>query len=273
MTKTLRSQRVVFPGSEGRQLGGILDLPASEPLGFILMAHCFTCSKDLKATVRLARGLAEAGWGVLRFDFAGLGNSQGNFAETNFSTNRLDVLAAADYLAVHQAAPCLLVGHSFGGAAAMSVANQIESVQGIVTLAAPSDTSHLADHLIQLDPHIESEGQGTVTIGGYRFPIARQMIEDFRRYDLTTDISELQKPLMIFHSPSDATVGYHHAMRIYSLVLQSNRPDQVRPEVSLMTLPQSDHLLVSNSRDIPMIVAWISAWGKRICLDSTSIHQ
>ncbi|MDZ4851147.1 MAG: alpha/beta fold hydrolase [Pirellulaceae bacterium] len=261
---TLKSHRVSFAGSQGRQLGGIIDLPETKPIGFILMAHCFTCSKDLKASVRISRGFAELGWGVLRFDFAGLGNSQGDFANTNFRTNRIDLLSAAGFLAASHQAPCLLVGHSFGGATAMSVANELESVQGVVTLATPSETSHLADVLVQLDPRIESEGNGSVTIGGRTFPIARQMLEDFRQYDLTKDIAELRKPLLIFHSPTDGTVGYHHAMRIYSLVLQSNGPDKVRPEASLITLPQSDHLLVNNPRDIPMIVAWISAWGKRL---------
>ncbi len=260
----IQSQRVSFVGSEGRQLGGILDKPETTPIGFILMAHCFTCSKDLKASVRLSRGLAGLGWGVLRFDFAGLGHSQGDFAQTNFQTNRIDLLAAAGYLKEFHQAPCMIVGHSFGGAAAMSVANQIESVRCIVALAAPSETSHLADVLLQLDPKIQSEGTGNVTIGGRTFPIARQMIDDFRRYDLTKDLAELTKPLMIFHSPGDATVGYHHAMRIYSLVMHSNRTDSRPPEVSLVTLPQSDHLLVNHPDDIPMIVSWISAWGKRM---------
>ncbi len=262
----IQSQRVSFPGSEGRQLGGILDVPETTPLGFILMAHCFTCSKDLKASVRISRGLAASGWGVLRFDFAGLGHSQGDFAETNFQTNRIDLISAANYLKESHQAPCMIVGHSFGGAVAMAVANQIESVRCIVALASPSDTSHLADVLIQLDPKIETEGKGVVTIGGRTFPIARQMIDDFRRYDLTKDLAELNRPLMIFHSPTDATVGYHHAMRIYSLVMQANRLDKEPPEVSLVTLPQSDHLLVNNPRDIPMIVSWISAWGKRMAV-------
>lgn len=148
----------------------------------------------------------------------------------------------------------------------MAVANQIASVRCIVALAAPSETSHLADVLVQLDPRIETEGKGTVTIGGREFPIASQMIDDFRQYDLTKDLAELNKPLMIFHSPTDATVGYHHSMRIYSLVMQTNRQGKERPEVSLVTLPQSDHLLVNNPHDIPMIVSWISAWGKRMAV-------
>jgi uncharacterized protein len=260
----IKSQRVSFTGSEGRQLGGILDEPETQPIGFILMAHCFTCSKDLKASVRISRGLAALGWGVLRFDFAGLGHSHGDFAQTNFQTNRIDLIAASHYLKETHQAPCMIVGHSFGGAAAMSVANQIDSIRCIVALAAPSETSHLADVLLQMDPKIETEGIGSVTIGGRTFPIARQMIDDFRSYDLTKDLAELTKPLMILHSPADTTVGYHHAMRIYSLVMHANRKDAKRPEVSLLTLPQSDHLLVNNPHDIPMIVAWTSAWGKRM---------
>ncbi len=260
----LNSQRVSFPGSEGRQLAGILDVPESTPVGFVLMAHCFTCSKDLKASVRIARGLAESGWGVLRFDFTGLGNSQGDFAQTNFRSNRLDLLAAAKFLADSHQPPALLVGHSFGGAAAISVANEIESIRGVVALAAPSETSHLADVLVQLDPKIESTGHGSVTIGGRSFPIARQMLEDFQSYDLTKDIAALRKTLLILHSPTDTTVAYYHAMRIYALVLQSKLADNERPEVSLVSLPKSDHLLVDDPRDIPMVIALISAWGKRV---------
>lgn len=245
-------------------LGGIIDAPVAESHGSIVMAHCFTCSKDLKAGVRIARGLAGHGWTVLRFDFAGLGNSEGDFAATNFRSNRLDLMAAADFLGHESSPPCLLFGHSFGGAASMSVADELPSVQGIVTLAAPSETRHLADLLAKMDPQIESQGRGQVTIGGRSFPIERQMLDDFRAYDLAVDLSRLTKPLMILHSPTDETVGYHHAMRIYSLVQQSNADRPQRPEVSLFTLPKSDHLLVSDPHDLPLVVGLVHVWAKRL---------
>ncbi len=256
------SQRVTIPKPSGKSLGGILDLPIESVQGYILMAHCFTCSKDLKAGFRLARGLAGLGWGVLRFDFTGIGHSEGDFSKTNFHTTQEDLLAAAGYLKQHYAGPTMLFGHSFGGATAMSVANKIDSVRSVAILAAPSDTGHLADILVNMDPRIESEGFGEVTIGGRKFPIDRQMTDNFRSYDLSRDIAALKKPLMIFHSPADLTVGYHHAMRIYSLLMQSNKSPAV--EASLMTLPQSDHLLTNDLRDIAMLVQWLDAWARRL---------
>jgi uncharacterized protein len=155
MSSSLQSRRIQFVGSQQRVLGGILDEPAHDPIGAIAMAHCFTCSKDLKAGVRMARGLAGLGWRVLRFDFAGLGHSEGNFSTTNFRTNQADLLAAVAFLAEQGFPPSLLIGHSFGGATAMSIANEIESVRGVIALAAPSDTEHLANLLAKMNPAIE----------------------------------------------------------------------------------------------------------------------
>ncbi len=146
----------------------------------------------------------------------------------------------------------------------MSLANSITSVKGVVALASPSDTKHLADLLAKTDPKIDREGLGSVVIGGRKFAISRQMLEDFRNYDLSTDLSRLSKPLMILHSPSDTTVGYHHAMRIFSLVQQANSESDQRPEVSLITLPQSDHLLVNEPKDLSFVIGLVHVWGKRI---------
>jgi uncharacterized protein len=264
MTFPIQSRRVSFLGSENRRLAGIVDEPNGEAFGSILMAHCFTCSKDLKAGVRIARGLAAHGWKVLRFDFAGLGNSEGEFSQTNFRTNRIDLLAAAEFLASEGTSPSFLLGHSFGGAASMSVANLIDSVKGVVALASPSETIHLAEFLAKTDPKIESEGIGSAVIGGRTFAITRQMLDDFRSYNLTSDLSRLSKALMILHSPSDTTVGYHHAMRIYSLVQQSNAESLQRPEVSLITLPQSDHLLVNEPKDLLFVIGLVHVWAKRL---------
>jgi len=253
---------VTIPKQSGKTLGGILDLPNQSVQGYVLMAHCFTCSKDLKAGFRIARGLAGTGWGVLRFDFMGIGHSEGSFAESNFLTSQEDLVAAARFLELNYEGPRILFGHSFGGATAMSVANQLDSVRGVAILASPSETSHLADLLVKMDPRIESEGLGEVTIGGRKFPISRQMIQNFLTYDLPKDIAALRKPLMIFHSPADLTVGYHHAMRIYSLVMQSNNSSPV--EASLVTLPKSDHLMTNDLRDIQLVVQWLDAWAKRL---------
>lgn len=261
----IESRRVFFPGHNGVELGGILDVPHERSRhGAVVLAHCFTCSKDLKANVRIARGLAAHGWTTLRFDFAGIGNSQGSFAESNFRTNCDDLLGACNFLNREGFAPRLLFGHSFGGATSIAVANRIQTLAGIVTLASPSDTAHLADLLEKMDPKIASEGLGQVTIGGRSFPISQQMTDDFRSYDLTQDLARLAKPLLILHSPSDQTVGYHHAIRIYSMVQQANQQSQQRPEVSLMTLPQSDHLLVNNPKDIKFVIDLVHVWLTRI---------
>jgi alpha/beta superfamily hydrolase len=261
---SLASHRVHFIGSAGRMLGGILDRPPHRPAGFIVLAHCFTCSKDLKASVRISRGLAQRGWGVLRFDFAGLGNSEGDFAMTNLASNKVDLSMAIDYLRQQHEAPFLLVGHSFGGVAALAVAQQAESIRGLVTIAAPSETSHLADVLLRLDPAIETTGRGEVMIGGRKFPIDRQMIEEFRRYDLGKDLETLNKPLLLLHSPDDETVAYEHARQIYQQVSRISESRKEPPEVGLFTLPRSDHLLVRDPRDLPFVIAIIDAWARRL---------
>lgn len=274
--KEIKSHRVSFRGRDNQQLAGIFDQPRDEnPIGYLLFAHCFTCSKDLKATVRLSRGLASHGWGVLRFDFTGLGNSEGDFRQTNFLTNQDDLRAAVEFLNDSGQSPLFIIGHSFGGAAAMSIGNEFPSVEGIVTLAAPSDTKHLSELLVSMDSRIVSQGEGVVTIGGRQFPITLQMIENFREYDLSRDISNLKKRLMILHSPTDATVGYHHAMRIFALASQSptfvnERGETVQLEVSLVTLPNSDHLFVKEPRDIRLVTDLIHSWSKRFIPNATS---
>ncbi len=264
MSELRRSIRVEFHGSENRLLAGILDQPVEPPRGFILFSHCFTCNKDLKAIVRISRRLAEHRWGVLRYDFSGLGNSQGDFSKTNFTTNQVDLLAAADFLKREYAPPCLLIGHSFGGAASMATAERIPSVQGIVSLAAPSDTVHLADLLERMDPRIRTEGQGEVTIGGKSYLVDRQMVDDFRRHDLPALIARLTKPVLIFHSPVDETVGYHHALRIFSLVSQRADSLPASPGASLMTMPGADHLILNHSADLPFISDTIDRWLVRL---------
>lgn len=264
MHELRRSLRVAFVGSEGRTLSGILDQPIDEPKGLAIFSHCFTCSKDLKAIVRISRRLAEHGWGVLRYDFAGLGSSEGEFASTNFTTNRADLLAAARFLAEHHMAPKLLIGHSFGGAASLSVAGEIPSVLGVVAVAAPSDTQHLADLLVRMDRRIETDGEGVVTIGGIQHRILRQMIDDFRRQDLPRTISQLTKPVLVFHSPDDETLGFDHALRIFSWVMQRSDALPESPGASLIALPGADHLLLKNPADLRMVSDAIHVWLTRL---------
>ncbi len=270
MQELRRSLRVSFPGSEQRVLAGIVDQPVEDARGFLLFSHCFTCTKDLKAIVRISRRLAEHGWGVLRFDFAGLGMSEGDFSTTNFTTNQIDLTCAAQFLEANFQAPKLLIGHSFGGAVSLSMAEQFESVRGVAALAAPSDTTHLADLLLRLDPNIGSLGEGTVTIGGYQHRIRRQMIEDFRQHDLPATVARLTKPAIIFHSPEDETVGYHHAMRLFGWLSQRSEHQPKAPGASLITLHGADHLMLNHSADVKYVGDSIHVWLTRLLTEPQS---
>jgi putative redox protein len=251
-----KSHRVEFSGRRGK-LSGILEIPQIQVQGWMLFSHCFTCNKDLKAIVRISRGLADCGWGVLRYDFSGLGGSQGVFAETNFTTNCEDLRSAVDFLSGEYYGPRFLIGHSFGGAASMAMADEITSCVGVISLAAPSDTEHLADLLLRMDPEIGNVGVGTVSIGGQKLEIHRQMVEDFRRQDLARRVAGLEKPMLIFHSPQDETVGFFHAVRNAGYETASS------PR-TLVALPGSNHLLTNCEKDIPMIVAIANAWCTRL---------
>lgn len=258
-----KSHRVEFPGPRGK-LAGILEIPQGPIHGWMLFSHCFTCNKDLKAIVRIARGLADCGWGVLRYDFSGLGGSDGIFAESNFTTNCEDLSSAASFLVSQHHSPKFLIGHSFGGAASLAMAAQIPSVAGAIALAAPSDTHHLADLLVKMDPAIESTGVGSVVIGGQKLQIQKQMVEDFRKQDLRMTVKNLSKPLLVFHSPEDETVAFYHAIRNAGYD-QDFSPGATPSALtrSLVALPGSNHLLTNSERDIPMIVQIANAWCTR----------
>jgi uncharacterized protein len=259
------SERVSFVGGSGYQLAGIIDFPDASPKATVLFTHCFTCSKDLKAIVRISRGLAEQGFLVLRYDLTGLGGSQGDFSRTNFTTNQADLRAASEFLGENFASPSFLIGHSFGGACSLSIAEEISSVRGIVSLASPSDTTHLADLLERMDPKIASEGVGEVSIGGRSYTIAKQMLTDFRSCDLSLRLRKLRKPTLLFHSPEDETVRFDHVLRLYSFLTQRATEDSIPPvPACLICLPLADHLLVNNPADISLVVDMTTAWIARI---------
>jgi putative redox protein len=262
-----RSHRVHFPGHRSNKLSGILEFPPQEPRGWFLFSHCFTCNKDLKAIVRISRGLAERGWGVLRYDFSGLGGSEGDFSETNFTTQCEDLQSAAEYLSAEVHAPRFLIGHSFGGAASLAMAEELSSVMGVIAIAAPSDTCHLAKLLLAMNPAIESEGQGTVSIGGLTHTITKQMTDNFQSYDLPSRVALLRKPLLVFHSPEDDTVPYYHAqanLGFQKPLAGSAGPLFRLPSRSLIALPGSNHLLTSSDRDLQMVMSMIDAWCDRL---------
>ncbi len=238
-----------------------MELPDGSPRGFFLFSHCFTCGKDLKAIVRISRGLADRGWGVLRFDFSGLGNSQGEFCDTNFTTNREDLRAAANFMDSEFRPPSFLIGHSFGGAASLSMAMELESVQGVIAVASPSDTHHLASLLESMDPEIASTGHGRVSIGGRWHSIKRQMLEDFRSYDLPSQVRRISKPILAFHSPVDETVSFQNA--VVNCGLDATLPASLSKQRSLISLPECNHLLTTSDADCVMIVDVTNAWCTR----------
>jgi uncharacterized protein len=278
------SRRVRFPGGNGFELAGILDHPAARPFDAVaVFTHCFTCNKDLKAIVRLSRNLAENGVAVLRYDLTGLGDSDGDFSQTNFSTNLADLAAAVEFAGNEIGPVTTLIGHSFGGiaslvsAATRSTSTQNTSTQSsltinsltinsltinadlkcVVSLAAPSDTLHLATLLVRMNPAIESEGDGDVTIGGRTWRIRRQMIDDFRSQSIPEIIPQVALPVLILHSPTDETLSFDHAIRLATL-LQGGQGS-----ASLVRLDGADHLLVNNPSDLSYVGAMMTAFIKR----------
>jgi alpha/beta superfamily hydrolase len=247
-----RSERVEFTGSQGT-LAARLDLPEEEPLAFALFAHCFTCGKDLGGAPELARALARLGIAVLRFDFTGLGHSEGEFANTNFSSNVEDLVAAADHLRRAHRAPSLLVGHSLGGAAVLAAANRIPEARAIATLGAPSDPSHVKRLFADREPEIEREGEAVIALGGRRFRIRRQFLEDLSAHHLHDAIASLRRALLVMHAPLDRVVGIENASAIF---LAAKHPK------SFISLDDADHLLTRRA-DAEYAADVLVAWARR----------
>ena len=255
------SYRVRFTGGSGYELAGIVDRPDHmESFPVAIFAHCFTCNKDLKAIARISRGLAELGIAVMRFDMTGLGGSQGQFSETNFTTNLADLESAISFADRELGSVTALLGHSFGGAVSLAFAGTSDRIRAVATIAAPSDTRHLAELLIKMNPQIQVTGRGQVTIGGLSWTITTQMLEDFRQHDLPARIATIGCPTLLFHSPVDQTLGYDHALRIMGLIQAS--PHQNSP-ASFVSLPGADHLLVNDSADVELVTQTTAAFLNR----------
>lgn len=252
---TSQPLRLDFPGYSGASLAARLDLPNGPVRAYALFAHCFTCSKDLAAVRRIAAELAREGIALLRFDFTGLGSSEGEFSSTNFSSNVADLVAAADYLRRHYEAPSVLIGHSLGGAAVLSASKRVPETRAVVTIGAPADASHVLKHV--LSPRdlskIERDGAADVRIGERTFKISRQFVEDVRREPLSRDISSLRKPLLVMHAPQDETVGIGNATEIF---LAAKHPK------SFISLDEADHLL-SNPSDAAFAAQAMTGWLSR----------
>ena len=243
----------VFKNPQGEPLSGLLEMPSGVIKSYALFAHCFTCSKDNLAAARIARALADLGIAVLRFDFTGLGNSKGDFSNTNFSSNLQDLLAAAHYLEQHYAAPTLLIGHSLGGSAVLAVAQDLAAVKAVITIGAPATAAHVK-HLFADSVHALMDKQTVqVELGGRSFNIQRQFIDDLEKYNSVAHIKALRKALLIFHSPLDQVVSIDEAARIYTAAKHPK---------SFVSLDQADHLL-SNPEDSRYVAEVLSAWAGR----------
>jgi len=248
----MRSEKVTFPGTQG-ELAARLDRPDGTPQAYALFAHCFTCSKEVFAASRIAGGLAELGVATLRFDFTGLGGSDGEFASTNFSSNIQDLLKAAEFLAENHAPPQILIGHSLGGSAVLAGAAEIASAEVVATVGAPFDPGHVTAHFKGRIEEIKAQGEAEVEIGGRSFRVQKQFIEDIEGHDQTGRIGSLKAPLLVFHSPVDEVVGVENAAEIFKAAKHPK---------SFMSLDRADHLL-TDPDDASYVADMLVAWARR----------
>ncbi len=256
----MKSEKITFTGALGEKLAARLDSPDNSPRAFALFAHCFTCSKDIFAASRIAAELTEQGVAVLRFDFTGLGASEGEFANTNFTSNVDDLVAAYQFMASEYTAPRVLIGHSLGGAAVLVAAGRMPDVQAVCTIAAPSDPGHVKHNFSSAINEIKSEGEAEVQLVGRSFRIRRQFLDDIANQNVSAAIGKLHKALLIFHSPVDQTVGIDNAAAIYTAAKHPK---------SFISLDDADHLL-SRKADAVYVASVISAWSRRYIDDATS---
>ncbi len=256
----MRAERFDFPNTRGQQLTGLLEVPAGEPSAYALFAHCFTCSKESRAAKRIAEALATRGIAVLRFDFTGLGSSEGDFANTDFSSNVEDLLAAADHLRRVRRAPSLLIGHSLGGAAVLAAAGRVPEAEAVATIAAPSDPAHVADLLGSDLAEIRTRGQGEVVLAGRQFCIRREFLDDISEQNLLAEVARLRTALLVMHAPGDQVVSVDSASRIF---LAARHPK------SFVSLDDADHLL-SRRRDAHYAADVIAAWAQRYIATATT---
>ncbi len=248
------SERFDFSNAQGERLAALLDRPIEQPRAYALFAHCFTCGKDIRAAKRIAEALTALGIAVLRFDFTGLGSSEGEFANTTFSSNVADLIAAAAALRARWRAPAILIGHSLGGAAVLAAAGDLEEVRAVVTINAPADPAHVIG-LFKDDAaaDIGTAGDIDVTLAGRPFRISRSFLDDVRQQRLGERIGKLHKALLVFHSPTDEIVGIENASFIFTAAKHPK---------SFVSLAGADHLL-SRRSDASYVANVIHAWAER----------
>ncbi|HTT49758.1 MAG TPA: bifunctional alpha/beta hydrolase/OsmC family protein [Pseudolabrys sp.] len=249
----MRSEKFTFPNANGDELAATLDWPLGKPTAFALFAHCFTCGKDNLAAKRIAERLTHHGIAVLRFDFTGLGASEGEFANTHFSSNVEDLVAAADHLRMAHSAPAILIGHSLGGCAVLAAAHRIAEARAVVTIAAPYDPAHVIGLFKQHVETIKEKGAVEVSLAGRPFTIKREFLADVAAKKLDECLATLRKALLVFHSPTDDLVGIDNASHIF---VAAKHPK------SFVSLAGADHLL-SQAGDAAYVANVIAAWTNR----------
>jgi uncharacterized OsmC-like protein/pimeloyl-ACP methyl ester carboxylesterase len=246
-------ERFEFPNARGEKLSALLDRPAGRAVAFALFAHCFTCGKDVLAAKRIAEGLTARGIAVLRFDFTGLGASEGEFANTTFSSNVADLVAAANHLRATHQPPAILIGHSLGGAAVLAAAGQIPEARAVVTIAAPADPAHVTGLFRERVADIQEQGEVEVALAGRPFRIRKEFLDDIAMQNLERCLREMRKALLVLHSPTDDLVGIENASAIFSAA---------RHPKSFVSLSGADHL-VSRRADAVYVAEVIAAWSER----------
>lgn len=250
----MKTTRIKFANRDGIKLSARIELPVNgRPLAYALFAHCFTCTKNLHAITNISRALTMQGIGVFRFDFTGLGESEGEFEGTNFSSNVEDLVDAAGYMEDEYRAPSILIGHSLGGAAVIFAANRLENVKAVVTIAAPSSPAHLKDVLQSSHKEIEEKGHAKVSIGGQPFTITKQFLIDLEEQNMKKNLRSLEPALLIMHSPGDNIVGIENATELYKMARHSK---------SFISLDGADHLL-SNKKDSYHAGEMAAVWAKK----------
>ncbi len=249
----MRKKRITFTGSRDHELGAQLDMPDDKPRAYAIFAHCFTCTKNLKSIGNITAALAEDGIAVLRFDFTGLGDSKGDFADTNFSSNIADLEAAARFLEEHYEAPKILIGHSLGGTAALHAAGELDTVKAVAVIAAPFGPDHVMRLFTGRESELEEKGEIEVSVGGRPFIIKKQFIDDLKHVSMGKRIRDLKRPIIIFHSPVDKIVRIENAQKIF---VAAKHPK------SFISLDDADHLLLQE-KDSRYVGSVIAAWAER----------
>lgn len=244
---------VRFRNQAGDYLVGHLHLPEGQVRAYAVYAPCFTCGKDVHAARRISQGLADRGIGTLRIDFTGLGESEGNFEDTNFTTNVSDIKSAAAFLAEHYQKPEIVLGHSLGGTAAIVAASQMPYIKAVSTINSPCHPRHVAKHFVEVEEKVLWEGEAEFALNGRPFRIQKHFFEELKKYDMEEVFKELRAAILVFHAPHDDVVNIRSANAIFEL---ANHPK------SFISLDSADHL-IRDRRDADFIAASIAAWASR----------